>query len=41
MISVNMVENNVTVVGLYDTVSRQFFTDENGGNFIAGPAVAN
>lgn len=41
MISVNRVENNVTVVGMYDTVSGQFFRDGAGGNFIAGPAVGN
>lgn len=41
MISVNRVENNVTVVCMYDTVSGQFFPDGAGGNFIAGPAVGN
>ena len=35
------VENNETVVGLYDTVSGQFFRDAAGGNFIAGPSCVN
>ncbi len=36
----SFVENGQTVVGMYDIVSRQFFRDAAGGNFIAGPAVA-
>ena len=36
------IENNTTVVGMYDTVSRQFFPNAgNGDDFIAGPPVLN
>ena len=40
LIPVSHVENGVTVVGMYDTVSGQFFTSvPSGTNFAAGPAV--
>ena len=40
---VNLVpaKNASNVIGMYDTVSGTFFTDAAGGNFVAGPAVAN
>ena len=40
-IPASKVENDVTVVGMYDMVSGEFFRDAAGGNFIAGPSVAN
>ena len=40
-IPASKVENNETIVGMYDTVSGTFFTDAAGGTFTAGPAVGN
>ena len=40
-IPASKVENSVTVVGLYDTVSGTFFRNAGTGNFTAGPPVAN
>ena len=32
-------KNSANVAGMYDTVSRQFFTNEGTGEFIAGPVI--
>ena len=34
-------KNSSNVVGMYDTVTGQFFRDAAGGNFVAGPVVGN